>query len=342
LRFGLLEPLGTQSAIDGGRHMTILRRVFISSPRDEHLDDRRNALKWTIVKEIEALGYEAQVFGSPEGGRGLASGKSWSPNAAEDVMQRCIGAAILGFPIWECLGAKSGKSVLLVTEYCHYEGAIARTYGLPILAVLEDGVEERVFFNRYAGDPFIRLPAEADLRWAAGSAFRDFLDNWNKRISERRDIFLAYSGKQKGTAQSIYEILTRLGATVLDWKKDFPGGRTILEQVEDAARRTSGGVFLFTRDDLLKGKAKQAAPRDNVIFEAGFFMRSKGHQRVLVIREEGAKMPADLGGVIYEPLADKSDVHDLEERLRLFLEASIWSARAQPSAAADVPQAARR
>ena len=90
-----------------------------------------------------------------------------------------------------------------MTEYCHYEGAIARTCGLPILAVLEDGVEERVIFNRYAGDPFIRFPADADPTWAAGSAFRDFLNNWNMRIGERRDIFLAYSGKQEGIAKSV-------------------------------------------------------------------------------------------------------------------------------------------
>jgi predicted nucleotide-binding protein len=82
-------------------------------------------------------------------------------------------------------------------------------------------------------------------------------------------------------------------------------------------------VFLFTRDDLFKGKGEQAAPRDNVIFEAGFFVRSKGHARVLIVREKGAKMPADLGGVIYETLADTGDVHDLEGRLRLFLSTSI-------------------
>lgn len=313
--------------------MTIARRVFVSSPRDEHLDDRRNALKWAIIKEIETLGYEAQVFGSPDGGRGLASGRSWSPNAADEVMQRCVGAAILGFPIWQCSRGAGGRKVALVTEYCHYEGAIARTYGLPILAVLEDGVAERVFFNRYAGDPFITMPAKADVSWAAGSSCRAFLGNWNRRIGERRDIFLAYSGKLERTAQSIHEILTRLSATVLDWKRDFPGGPTILEQVEDAARRSSGGVFLFTRDDPLEGKGKQAAPRDNVIFEAGFFVRSKGHERVLIIREDGARMPADLGGVIYEPLADRGDVLGLEERLRLFLETSIWSRRAQPGRA---------
>ena len=101
--------------------MKILRRVFISSPRDEHLDEHRNKLKWAIVKEIETLGYEAQVFGSLEGGRGLAT-RSWSPSAVEDVMRHCIGAAILGFPIWLCSGTKSGERVLLVTEYCLVRG----------------------------------------------------------------------------------------------------------------------------------------------------------------------------------------------------------------------------
>jgi len=48
--------------------MTIVRRIFVSSPRKEYLDDRREELKWAIIKEIEALGYEAQVFGSPEDG----------------------------------------------------------------------------------------------------------------------------------------------------------------------------------------------------------------------------------------------------------------------------------
>jgi predicted nucleotide-binding protein len=320
--------------------MTIARRIFVSSPRNEHLDDRRNELKWAIVNEIETLGYEAQVFGSPEGGRGLPSSmrSSWSPAAADQVMQRCVGAAILGFPIWQCSQATGRKgNFSLVTEYCHYEGAIARTYGLPILAVLEEGVEERVFFNRYAGDPFITIPAQADITWVAGSSFRAFLDNWNGRVRDRRDIFLAYSGKEEGMALGIKNILTGLGATVLDWKKDFPAGPTILEQVENAARRTSGGVFLLTRDDRLQTEVEQFAPRDNVIFEAGYFVSSKGHERVLILRKEGAKMPADLGGVIYERLADAPHVNDLQERLQLFLDTSIWSTRAQSSAAADAP-----
>ena len=164
---------------------------------------------------------------------------------------------------------------------------------------------------------------QADQTWVTQVKFRAFLDGWNGRLRKRKDVFLAYSGKLEGTAESIKMLLNQVGTTVLDWKRDFVGGRTILEQVQEAAKHTTVGVFLFTRDDALKGEVEQAAPRDNVIFEAGFFAHAKGHERVLIIREQGAKMPADLGGVVYETLADRSNTSDLEERIRMFIEASL-------------------
>ena len=98
---------------------------------------------------------------------------------------------------------------------------------------------------------------------------------------------------------------------------------SIIEEIEEAARRTTGGVFLFTRDDSLAGEGDQAAPGDNVVFEAGFFAHSKSRGRVLIIRETGAKMPADLGGSIYAVLADKTNIAPLETRLKRFLKTSL-------------------
>ena len=161
--------------------MAIKRRVFISSPRDPRLDRRRNELKWAIVKEIEKLGYEAQVFGSNDGGRGLAT-KTWSPDEADRVMRRCVGAAILGFPIWTFQAAD--ETVSLVSEYCHYEGALARAYRLPILGVLEAGVKERVFFLPYGGDPSIQVPAQADHTWVSGPDFGAFIGSWDRQARE--------------------------------------------------------------------------------------------------------------------------------------------------------------
>jgi predicted nucleotide-binding protein len=67
-----------------------------------------------------------------------------------------------------------------------------------------------------------------------------------------------------------------------------------------------------------------AAPRDNVVFEAGYFVNAKGHSRVLVIRESGekrsAKMPADLGGAIDAPLPDLANIEALDQQLDRFVE----------------------
>jgi hypothetical protein len=113
-----------------------------------------------------------------------------------------------------------------------------------------------------------------------------------------------------------------LGTTVLDWK-DFTPGRSILQQIEGAAERCNAGIFLFTEDDKLPTSAfpNQAAPRDSVVFEAGYFINSKGKDHVLIIQEAGAKTPAELGGDIYGSLEDKSNIATIEETVRKFVKA---------------------
>jgi predicted nucleotide-binding protein len=71
----------------------------------------------------------------------------------------------------------------------------------------------------------------------------------------------------------------------LDWKTDFDPATSILYQIEEASRRCGAGIFLFTKDDPLSdNKAKErAVPRDNVVFEAGYFSSLKGKSKVLTI-----------------------------------------------------------
>ena len=321
----------------------LTRRVYISGPRDEHLDTRHNQLKWAIVEAISTLGYHPQVFGSPEGGKGLAAGISWSPSDADRVMRRCVGAAILGFPIWKATSERRSTRVALTTEYNHYEGALAWSHGLPILSVLEEGTEERVAFNRYGNAAVIRPPRSANKAWVEEQGFRTFLQGWHDRVQERKDVFLGYCSSSKATVAAVKKFIVKgCNATVLDWQTDFIEGRTILAEIQEAARRTTGGIFLFTRDDLLPAagratsrrvrdeQAEQAVPRDNVVFEAGFFAHAKGPERVLIIREEGAKMPADLGGDIYAPLPQRGrargarpDISVVEPRIRRFLMSAL-------------------
>jgi hypothetical protein len=54
---------------------------------------------------------------------------------------------------------------------------------------------------------------------------------------------------------------------------------------------------------------------------AGYFIGLKGKRNVLIVRESGSKMPADLGGDIYASLADKTNIAPIERTLSGFLAA---------------------
>jgi predicted nucleotide-binding protein len=88
------------------------------------------------------------------------------------------------------------------------------------------------------------------------------------------------------------------------------------------------GVFLFTKDDeagdAATGTASfEAIPRDNVLLEAGYFTRSHGKKRVAIVREEGAKMPSDLGGIIYLSFEKREELRTTNEDIRKFVVSAL-------------------
>jgi hypothetical protein len=278
--------------------MPLVHRVFVSGPRERYLDARTRGLRRAVLDEIEKLGYELTAFGTPAGGVGLAARETWKRNEAIDAMRRCVGAVLLGFPYWRA--SNGSVSTRLVTEYCHYEGALASMLGLPILALLESGTAERGAFDPRAGTPVIDVPADASAEWAATRDFQDFLANWCVQVKQRRDVFLGYSTSATAVATAIRDALEAAGVTVVDWARDFRKAGSILSEIENSAAQCSAAILLFTRDESLSQSAPDdTPPRDNVLLEAGYFASAKGKERVLIVREPGAKMPADLGGDIY-------------------------------------------
>lgn len=302
--------------------MPITRRIYVSLPADPWLPDNLNKLKWGIVDEIEKLGYTPEVFTNPRGKPGLASAKAWHPRDADAIARRCVGAVILGMPRWRFQDLQ-GQTCLLPTEFNHYEGALARTLGLPTLVLVQQNVQRRVVFDMSYGGYVGLFSGDADLSWLHTEEFSVPFNYWLALLNERRDVFLGYSSASELTAGAVKRYLQSLGAKVLDWQTDFIPGRTILDQIEMAAARSVGGIFLFTKDDDLadKGQQEVAVPRDNVVFEAGYFIGLKGKHNVLIIRESGSKMPADLGGDIYAPLKDRSSIAPIERTIAAFLNA---------------------
>jgi hypothetical protein len=302
--------------------MSIVRRVLVSLPADQWLGPQQNELKWGIVDEISRLGYVPEIFTNPKGMPGLAAGKPWSAAELDKVARRCVGAAVIGLPRW--VFSTPQGTISLATEFNHYEGAAAYTLRLPLLVVVQEDVQRRVIFDSSYGY-IASFPPSADRTWLGTDNFRVAFKYWEDLLSRRRDVFLGYCSTSEGTAQNLKRFLQSpdIGATVLDWKSDFTPGRSILREIEEAAERCSAGIFLFTKDDTLPTSAlpDRAAPRDNVVFEAGYFINSKGKDHVLIIREVGAKMPADLGGDIYGSLDDKSNIASIEDSVRKFIAA---------------------
>jgi hypothetical protein len=302
--------------------MPVTRRIYVSLPADRWLPVRMNELKWAIVDEIENLGYTPEIFTNPKGKPGLASSRAWGARDADEVARRCSGAAVIGIARWNFSDGE-GRTVRLPTEFCHYEGALARTLGLPTLVLVQSDVMRRVVFDPTFGGFVGEIPPEADGEWLKTPEFRVPFGYWRAQLYARRDVFLGYCSSSRTTAASLKNFLQSAGATVLDWQTDFIAGRSILAQIEEAAVRCNAGIFLFTKDDDLadRGQPDRTAPRDNVVFEAGYFIGLKGKRNVLIVREQGSKMPADLGGDIYALLQDKADIGPIERVVSGFMAA---------------------
>jgi hypothetical protein len=283
-------------------------RIFVSVLDDRHLTARQRALKRAILRRVEKQGFEVTVFEPEQFGVGRPKNlQDWTVDRARKRIRRCDGALVLAF-------AQIGSG--LPTPYNHLEGALAVAHDLPLLIFLEEGIERRGIFNCDV-KPFV-MPLEDAPKWTNTPSFKDHVGSWAAEVHDRRDVFLGYCSEANTAAAEIRNYLEKKNFSVIDWSRDFKNaGGNILEQIERAAGRCRCAVFLFTVDDELKSQATaeasfSAVPRDNVLLEAGYFTRSHGKERVAIVREKGAKMPADLGGVIYISLKNRKKLNPVK------------------------------
>ena len=286
------------------------KRIFVSARETDKLDDRRSRLKTAVISKIRDHGFEPQLFSES----GLPATLVWNFENVDKVMRQCVGAVVLGFPF---------RATSLVGENNQYEGAVAITLGLPVLLFKEEGVEGRGIVWNGGGKRVIDLPKDADDSWVRSEKFTQIFNAWTSELDSRKVVFLGYCSKSADVAARIQLIIERAGASVLNWAMDFRAGGSILNEIKKACETCSCGVFIFSEDDFLEGTYEVAAPRDNVIFEAGYFMSSKGPERCLIVRLGEAKMPADIGGNIYISLKKGDDASFIEGQLWRFISNNI-------------------
>ncbi len=105
-------------------------------------------------------------------------------------------------------------------------------------------------------------------------------------------------------------------AQVVLWNDEMvfaPGGYPI-EALEEQVNGADFGIALAEPDDLqISRDKKSAVPRDNVIFELGFFMSRLGRHRTILLVPQSAdvKLPSDFKGLTplpYDACADPKEL----------------------------------
>jgi hypothetical protein len=147
--------------------MDLERRVFISFQNPENLDARRRAVQDAVIRKVEELDLQPEMFFNA----GTAASLAWSLQNAIDIIRRCVGAVILAFPRWTVSGP-NGEEYRLVSEYAQIEGGIATALRVPILMLAERGVVDRGITWTGAGHPILYMPQDASPEWLGGDAFR--------------------------------------------------------------------------------------------------------------------------------------------------------------------------
>lgn len=294
-------------------------------------------LKRAIIRFISGNIFDIVGFETEQFGTGLSKNlDAWTVEKANKLIRRCDGVLILALARMhvrmlqsetESSDREMGRISILPTPYNHLEGALALAQQLPVLIAFEESMDRTGIFD--SGIKCAVIPANADQKWVKAKSFRMHVDAWAAKVQDRRDVFLGYCSKANSSAKEIRDYLESKGFSVLDWSRDFrPAGPTIIEEIERATSRCRCAVFLFTRDDELNRNAKgkpsfEAVPRDNVLLEAGYFTQARGKERVAIVREKGANMPADLGGIIYLSMEHRDRLLSVKKGLIKFLREAL-------------------
>lgn len=121
-----------------------------------------------------------------------------------------------------------------------------------------------------------------------------------KKAKEYKKVFIVH-GHDEALKQEVARIVEKQGLEAIILSEQANQGKTIIEKIEENAD-VGAAICLFTGDDY--GRAKDATSenlraRQNVVFEAGYFMGKLGRGNVILIASPDIEIPSDLQGVVY-------------------------------------------
>lgn len=154
---------------------------------------------------------------------------------------------------------------------------------------------------------------------AIGQAFPDIYRAFAKELARRlmqrnflittaRDkirVFIVSSAEALEIARTVQACFDHDPFTVVVWTDGvFKASHYPIETLERELDQSDFAIAIAQPDDATESRgAVRGSPRDNVIFELGFFMGRLGRHRTLLLepRGEEVKLPSDLSGITAIP-----------------------------------------
>lgn len=128
-------------------------------------------------------------------------------------------------------------------------------------------------------------------------------------------VFLVH-GRDAAAKHAVARFLeTRVGLDVVILSERPNMGRSILTKFQEESGGSAFAVILMTPDDLgylrpellppcSPAPVAKMRPRQNVVFEMGFFIGQLGVERVCALVPPGVEFPSDYDGIVYVPFDD--------------------------------------
>lgn len=113
-------------------------------------------------------------------------------------------------------------------------------------------------------------------------------------------IFIVH-GHDGEIKEAIARLIERQNIKPIILSEQANKGKTIIEKFEENSD-VSCAICLFTADDLGKANAdkeyRQRA-RQNVVFEAGYFIGKLQRENVVIVADQNVEIPSDMSGIVY-------------------------------------------
>lgn len=164
-----------------------------------------------------------------------------------------------------------------------------------VIQGLKDGKDQAIKFLEGIKGLFLE-----EIALVASTTDHQLIQN-TQSDSTSQEIFIVH-GSDHGTRDTVTLFLKKLKLSPIILDEEASKGRTIHQKFRDHST-VAYAVVLFTPDDVGapadNPNMLKPRPRQNVVYELGFFSAMLNDSKVCVLYSDGVEIPSDLSGVIY-------------------------------------------